>query len=113
MHVSVILQDGLDILYLNVQVSYLFVDQQALLLGCFEVILNDLSILLDLEVAILDHLSQVCPQLVDIIILQLDLLRNSLSQRSHIPQHFAALLHTNVQDFELFIDVLGRLLDLS
>lgn len=47
MHISVILQDSLDVLYLNVQVSYLFIDQQALLLSCFEIILNDLSILLD------------------------------------------------------------------
>lgn len=69
MHISMILQYSFDVLYLNVQIPYFFVDQQTLLFRCFKIILNDLSILLDFLIAVFNHLSQVSSQLVDIIIL--------------------------------------------
>lgn len=51
--------------------------------------------------------------MIDVIVLQLDLFRNTLAKRRHVSQDFTALLHAYIENFELFIDIFGSLFDLS
>ena len=72
MQFSVVKQGCIDVLYADVDGFHFLVQQQILFLTCFKIMLEIPSILLNLIIQVLNHISQVSPQTIDIVILQLN-----------------------------------------
>jgi len=81
-------------------------------LATLEIILLLFSCLSDISIQIWNHLLYIGPDCVYILILNLNLLGNSLSQRCHILQHLTTFLHADIQNFELLINIFIFLIDL-
>lgn len=95
-------------------ISVYFLAQRVVgLLAGFQIVLLLLAGLPDISVEVLDHLLDVHPHSVDVLVLDLDFFGDTLPQRGHILEHLAALLHADVQDLELLIHVLVFLVDLA
>jgi hypothetical protein len=112
MQLSVVLEGRVDVFNVYVDGLYLLGKQQVVLLAVFEITLGCSAVVLDLRIEVLYHLSEVGPQTVDIVVLQFYLFGDAFAERGHISEHLATFLHADVQNLELFLNVLGSLLDL-
>jgi hypothetical protein len=112
MQLTVVLQCSLDIFNVEVHRFEILVEEKSLFLGSFKVILGLPTVVFHLNVQILNHVCQVSSQLIDVVILKLNFLRDTFSKRGNISQNLAAFLHPNVKNFELFLNVLGGLFNL-
>ena len=66
----------------------------------------------DIIVKIRNHFLKVQSNCIDVLILDFDFPWNPLSEWSNILENFTALLHSNIKDFKLLIDIFILLIDL-